>query len=203
MMPAHLLPHRNGEVRKRPIVDAESVIAARNPQLRQIFRTLNRQTPQPHRIQQLKNGGVCANAKRQRKHRHHCEARTLHKSAHCIARIAEKAIKAQRRIFRIDALFHHRRISKTQPRLAYRLVQAHALRDIAIDAHPHVLAQFIFNLAVQLGTSAQGPNTTKAATEDTHTSPHAKRRIACTPFTTCSQFFSRAASCFLPAAVSE
>src|SRR6185437_16021959 len=117
--------------------------------------------------------------------------------------IAEKTLKAQRRIFRVDALFHHRRIPKAQPRPAHRLVRTHAPRDIAIDAHPHMLAQLVFNLAVQLRSPAQGPNATKSPTEDTHTSPHAKRKIACTPFTTCSQLFSRAASCFLPAAVSE
>src|SRR6185437_6311783 len=123
----------------------------------------------------------------------------LCKPAQRIPNVAKETIEAECRVFRIDALFHHNRIAEAKPGIAHGFFRRHAFSDVGFDTHPQMLAELGFDIAIEARTAGKS----EYATKKSHDSPHAKRRLACTPLTTCCQFFSRSASCFLPAAVSE
>ncbi len=79
-------------------------IAAGDAQLRQLLRILDGQAAQPHRIEQLEDGGVGADAERQREDRHRGEGAALRESAHCVARIAKEAVETDGRVLGVDSL---------------------------------------------------------------------------------------------------
>jgi hypothetical protein len=150
MIPANLLPHRNGEVGIRAIHDPKPRIPAHNAQFRQFLRLLDRQTPQPYCIHQLKHGRIRANPQRQRKNRHRRKPRTLAKAAKSIPHIANQAVHAQSSILLANPLLGHHRIAKSKPGLAGSRFRAHPLRKVGVDSHLHMLPQFIRDFTIEL-----------------------------------------------------
>ena len=86
----------------------------------------------------------------------------------------EKTVEARGRVFSFHFFLEYGWVAEAQAGFAGCYFWAHASADVGVDAHLHVLAQFVLILAAETGAIAKCPN----ATKDSHASPHAKRRIA-------------------------
>ena len=198
MVLPYLLPHGHGEIGELSVGDSESAIASDDSQLRQFAGFRDGEGAQAHRVEKLEYCGVGADAERKRGENDEGKARALDENAQGAAHIVPEALKPERSILCRDALKHRRRAAEAPARITLRRFAAHSLGKVVVNAHGNVFPQLRFNLLLHACAPSQRQN----PSEECHRSPHAKRRTASTPLTTCAQFFSQQASCSRPARVS-
>ena len=104
---------------------------------------LDGQAAQAHRVDQLEDCGVRADAQRKGEDRHRGEGAALGESAHRVARIAKEAVEAGGGVLGVDSLAHDGGIAESQASFACRFCGAHALGEVVVDAHLQVLAKLV------------------------------------------------------------
>ena len=142
MVLLHLLPHGHGEIGEFIVGDTESAIAPDDSQLGQFAGIRDGQRAQADCIEQLKDGGVGADAECERDDHDECKAWILDEDAESTAHIVPEAFEAESGIFCRDALAHGGGTAEAHACIAFRCFAGHALGDVVVDAHGDVFLQF-------------------------------------------------------------
>ena len=158
---------------------------------------LQRQCPQHHGFEQRKNGGVGANAERQREHDHGREPGRAAQHAYGVAQILHGLFDPRHRPHCPCVLLRQGDVAKGHVRLAARLVG----RDAAGNAVGDVLVEVIADVAIEL---LEGPFAAAHVTLPSGTAhPSAGRRIRAIARASRSHLPVSISSCFRPLAVSR
>src|SRR5579863_1327621 len=106
-MRSDLLPHWHCEVSEYIVFHANSRrIAVGDAQFYQLAGLRDGEGAQSHRVQNLEDGGVCANTERKRGDHDERKAWTSAEDAQCTARILPQTVQPQCRVFRRYPLAH-------------------------------------------------------------------------------------------------
>ena len=146
---AKLFPQRIGHHRPPPQEGAgASVRRIRNADFDQLLRIFHRQRPKAHRIQQLENRRVRADAERQRQDRDDGESGTEAKEARAILEIAPRAVEQGNRIHLIDVLADQGDVAEFAPCGVACVTRRHAARDVVVDFNREVRVELARALVV-------------------------------------------------------
>ena len=105
---------------------------------------------QPQRVDQLEDGGVGADAQRERKHGHRCEAGIPAQLAGSIAKIAEQRFDGSGDVHVARALLLRRIVAEGARGGAARFVFRHAAGDQIVGALGNVKMQLVIELLGKL-----------------------------------------------------
>src|SRR5687767_1122959 len=94
-MGAELLPERIGDTPIRQLVDAEPLGSLR-VDLYEFIWAIDGEPPEVQRVDHLEDGGVGADAQRQRGDRHRRESGALSQDAHAVPRVTQQIVERRK-----------------------------------------------------------------------------------------------------------
>ncbi len=109
-----------------------SAFRDRDAHFGELLRVLDRQRPEPHRIQELEDRRVGADAERQRQNRDERERGIQTQQAQAMAHVLHDCFERGDGVHAIDLLADARRVAELAPRGEPRLVGRHAAGDVVV-----------------------------------------------------------------------
>jgi hypothetical protein len=130
-----------------------AVLRLLDPDLGQLRRIAHRERAQAHRVEELEDGRVGADAEREREDRHDREARIEAEEARAMLEVAPSAIEPADGVHLIDLLTHQGRVAQLAPGCVARLDGAHAAREVVVGLDGQMRVELARPLIVPAGAA--------------------------------------------------
>ena len=167
------LPERIGGFRVDAFVAAVGLRTV-GTDFREVLSIVNRQEPQPDGVEQLKDGGVRADAERERQDRHGREDRTAAQEPQSIPQVAHRVLGDADPALIAAVVLVQRDAAQGAKGRATRLRGGHAALEVEVDLPIEVVLQFVIELAldrVPLEQRSQAKREHIAPAVETHRAP--------------------------------
>jgi hypothetical protein len=137
-------------------------------ELHELLRIADRKPPQHQRVDQTEDGGVGADAEREREDDYQGEARCLGEQAQRVAHVAEDRVERRAVALRADALFRLLEPAERQRRLAPCLVLRKAIAHLVGGGHFEKRLQLLIDSLLRLLPVEHPPQNGPRAKDERH-----------------------------------
>jgi hypothetical protein len=145
--------------------------AGREPDLGKLIGPMDRERPQPHGIEQLKDGGVGADAQGQRQNSRHREARIPPQGAKPIAHVLAEILKAPKTQLVTVGLRGRVARAEPDPGSTPRLVRQQAGAEVFLGQQLQVLGQLFLDPVHVASPEQRGGQASGESAQDPRPSP--------------------------------